>query len=62
MPMPCSPTPAGPNHQAIQWFDAAPVNSKTEARRGLLHLGAQSHGLGTGCLRFAVTVGSDCYE
>jgi hypothetical protein len=34
VPTPCSPTPAGPTHQAIRCADTAPALTKAKARRG----------------------------
>ncbi len=53
VPMPCSPTPAGPitpGHSRC--VGTAPVHTTTKAPAGI-SLEAQSHGLGTRCLRFA---------
>jgi hypothetical protein len=48
--------PGGTGHtRPLRCAGAAPVLTKTKARRGLA-LGAQSHGLGTRCLRFARTI------
>jgi hypothetical protein len=56
VPTPCSSTPAGPATPCRDGVvDAAPVLSKTKAPAGYT-LGAQSHGLGTGCLRFAAGI------
>ncbi len=53
VPMPCSSTPAGPitpGHSRCA--GTAPVQTTTKAPAGM-SLEAQSHGLGTRCLRFA---------
>ena len=53
VPMPCSATPAGPitpGHSRC--VGTAPVQTTTKAPAGM-SLEAQSHGLGTRCLRFA---------
>ena len=54
VPLPCSPTPVGPNTPGpLRRVDMAPAVSTTKAP----HVGtfeAQSHGFGTRCLRFAV--------
>ena len=48
--------PGGTEHtRPLRCVGAAPVLTKPKAHRGLA-LGAQSHGLGTGCLRFAAVV------
>src|SRR5258708_34287435 len=54
--MPCSKPPAGPEHPAgtvpgcsARWVDG-------EGSHELADFGAEWHGLGTGCLRFALPV------
>jgi hypothetical protein len=55
-PMPCSPTPAGANTPRRDGVSTiAPAVSTTKAPTGST-LGAQSHGFGAGCLRFAPTI------
>jgi hypothetical protein len=49
---PCSPTPAGPTHQALRRYRRGPRPDNDEGSRNGT-LGAQSHGLCTRCLRFA---------
>ena len=53
--LPCSPTPAGPTHQAIRCIGAAPAMSTAKAPTNVA-FEARSHGFGTSCLRFAVQV------
>ncbi len=50
--LPCSPTPAGPTHQALVMHRHGPRADHDEGSR-IRAFGAQSHGFGTGCLRFA---------
>jgi len=50
--LPCSPTPAGPTHQAITMRRHGPRYVHGEGSR-IRTFEAQSHGFGTGCLRFA---------
>jgi hypothetical protein len=50
--LPCSPTPAGPTHQAMQCAGAAPATSTAKAPTNVA-FEAPTHGFGTGCLRFA---------
>jgi hypothetical protein len=50
--LPCSPTPAGPTHQAIMMRQRGPRTDHDEGSC-IRPFGAQSHGFGTGCLRFA---------
>ena len=50
--LPCSSTPVGPTHQAIRRIGTAPAVSTAKAP-ALRTFEAQSHGFGTGCLRFA---------
>ena len=50
--LPCSPTPAGPTHQAITMRRRGPRCVHDEGSR-IWSYEAQSHGFGTGCLRFA---------
>ncbi len=50
--LPCSPTPAGPTHQAITMRRRGPRCVQDEGSR-IRTFEAQSHGFGTGCLRFA---------
>ena len=52
VPTPCSPTPVGPIRQAIRRTDSAPALATTKAHHDDHYFGAQSHGLGTRCLRF----------
>src|ERR1700682_4586627 len=51
--MPCSLTPAGPIRQAIQRDRRGPRSQHDEGSPRFGTFGAQWHGLGTGCLRFA---------
>src|SRR5262245_28408138 len=55
--MPCSSTPAG-TRLPWPWEEASwpPLVATTRARRGFANLGAPSHGLSTGCLRFALAL------
>ena len=50
--LPCSPTPAGPAHQAITTRRLGPRYVHGEGSCDIA-FEAQSHGFGTGCLRFA---------
>ena len=50
--LPCSPTPAGPTHQALAMRRRGPRYVHGEGSR-IAAFEAQSHGFGTGCLRFA---------
>ena len=50
--LPCSPTPVGPTHQAILMRQRGPRTDHDEGSC-IRPFGAQSHGFGTGCLRFA---------
>jgi hypothetical protein len=50
--LPCSPTPAGPTHQATTTRRHGPRADHDEGSC-IRPFGAQSHGFGTGCLRFA---------
>jgi hypothetical protein len=50
--LPCSPTPVGPTHQAIMIRRHGPRYVHGEGSR-IAAFEAQSHGFGTGCLRFA---------
>ena len=50
--LPCSPTPAGPTHQAVTTRRRGPRYVHGEGSRNAA-FEAQSHGFGTGCLRFA---------
>ena len=50
--LPCSPTPAGPTHQAIVMRQRGPRTDHDEGSC-IRPFGAQSPGFGTGCLRFA---------
>ena len=50
--LPCSPTPVGPMHQALAMYRRGPRYVHGEGSRNAA-FGAQSHGFGTGCLRFA---------
>jgi hypothetical protein len=54
--MPWSKTPAGPTHQALAVRRCGPRLVDGEGSRDLADFGARSHGLGTGCLRFAPPV------
>jgi hypothetical protein len=51
---PCSLTPAGPTHQAIQCSRRGPRSQHDEGSPRFDNFGAPWHGLGTHCLRFAV--------
>ena len=53
--LPCSPTPAGPTHHALAMRRRGPRCVHDEGSR-ISTFEAQSHGFGTGCLRFAVRV------
>jgi hypothetical protein len=53
--LPCSSTPAGPTHQAISMRRRGPRYVHDEGSHETA-FEAQSHGFGTGCLRFAVQV------
>jgi hypothetical protein len=50
--LPCSPTPVGPTHQALAMRRRGPRCVHDEGSR-IRTFEAQSHGFGTGCLRFA---------
>ena len=50
--LPCSPTPAGPTHLALVMRRRGPRCVHGEGSRTRT-IEAQSHGFGTGCLRFA---------
>ena len=50
--LPCSPTPVGPAHLAITVRRRGPRSVHHEGSR-IRTFEAQSHGFGTGCLRFA---------
>ena len=50
--LPCSPTPVGPTHQAVTMRRRGPRSVHDEGSR-MDAFEAQSHGFGTGCLRFA---------
>ena len=50
--LPCSPTPAGPTHLAMSMCRRGPRGVHDEGSR-IRTFEAQSHGFGTGCLRFA---------
>ena len=50
--LPCSPTPAGPTHQALTVRRRGPRYVHGEGSHKVA-FEAQSHGFGTGCLRFA---------
>jgi len=50
--LPCSPTPAGPTHQALAMRRRGPRSVHGEGSHKTA-FEAQSHGFGTGCLRFA---------
>ena len=52
--LPCSPTPAGPPHQATAMPQRGPRSDHNEGSRNV-SFGAQSHGFSTCCLRFAAT-------
>jgi hypothetical protein len=52
VPMPCSPTPAGPTRQAFRRCRCSPRYVHNEGSHENPSFGAQSHGLGTRCLRF----------
>jgi hypothetical protein len=51
-PMPCSLTPAGPRQQATTLLRHGPRSQHDEGYPRVGNFGAQSHGLGTRCLRF----------
>ena len=56
VPMPCSWTPVGsrtPGHRGVSTWPPLVSTTKAPAIEGF---GARSHGLGTGCLRFAVRI------
>jgi hypothetical protein len=55
--LPCSPTPAGPTHQAFAMRRRGPRYVHGEGSH-YAAFEAQSHGFGTGCLRFAGRVTS----
>src|SRR5208283_3734820 len=55
VPTPCSPTPAGPTRQAIRRSRRGPRSDKNEDSHHE-DFGAQSHGLGTRCLRFVPSI------
>jgi hypothetical protein len=50
--LPCSPTPAGPRRLAFTALRCCPRHSNNEGSNVAVNFGAQSHGFGTGCLRF----------
>src|SRR5947209_15268830 len=56
VPVPCSPTPAGPTRQALRRSRHGPRYVHNEGSHENPPFGAQSHGLGTRCLRFAAWV------
>jgi hypothetical protein len=58
VPTPCSSTPAGPTRQALRRRQRGPRAVHDEGSHDNHSFGAQSHGLGTRCLRFAVGVAS----
>ncbi len=53
VPMPCSLTPAGPQQQAVTLLRHGPRSQHDEGYPRCGNFGAQWHGLGTCCLRFA---------
>ena len=58
-PMPCSPTPAGPDTRLgprVNGSGAAPASKHNEGAPRGATFGAQSHGLWSGCLRLAGSV------
>ncbi len=55
MLLPCSPTPVGPTHQALAMRRHGPRSVHDEGSH-MDAFEAQSHGFGTGCLRFAARV------
>ncbi len=55
MLLPCSPTPVGPTHQALAMHRHGPRSVHDEGSH-MDAFEAQSHGFGTGCLRFAARV------
>jgi len=50
--LPCSQTPAGPLRLALTALWCCPRLSNNEGSNDVVDFGAQSHGFGTGCLRF----------
>ena len=52
VPLPCSPTPAGPTRQAIRRHRRGPRSDNDEGSRDIKAFEAQSHGFSTRCLRF----------
>src|SRR6185437_9965761 len=57
VPAPCSWTPVGPKHvRPLRRVGAAPACVNDGGSRKETVFGARSHGIGTGCLRFAVRV------
>jgi hypothetical protein len=58
VPWPCSSTPAGPGMPGPCGVPARPPPVTTAEAPARRYFEAQSHGLGTGCLRFAVGVTS----
>ena len=52
VPLPCSPTPAGPTRQALRRRRRGPRYVHNEGSHDHYSFGAQSHGFGTRCLRF----------
>src|SRR5205085_11044860 len=53
---PCSPTPAGPTRQALRRSRRGPRYVHDEGSHDKSSFGAQSHGLGTRCLRFVTYI------
>src|SRR5712692_1136946 len=56
VPMPCSQTPAGPHAPGHSARQHGPRYVNGEGNPRQVPFGAQSHGLGTRCLRFAAPV------
>jgi hypothetical protein len=52
VPMPYSPTPAGPTRQVVHRSRRGPRYVQNEGSHDNPYFGAPSHGLGTRCLRF----------
>jgi len=50
--LPCSATPAGPPRLAFTALWCCPRLLNNEGSNEVINFGAQSHGFGTGCLRF----------
>jgi len=54
VPAPCSWTPARPTYQALTVVRHGPTHIQPRGLSTRGNFGARSHGIGTGCLRFAV--------